>query len=328
MDARLSALFLAAMAAMTPLAAQQLLILHKGGSSLGYYTPQGKLLGTVPTGQHPHEMVLSRDGRLLYTTDNGTMLIEQAGTGGNTVSIIDVAAKKRIGQISLGDFHRPHGIDLDPATGHLAVSCELPDQLLIVDPVARKVIRRYATQGKTAHMVRFGPGAKFAYVSNSTSSNVSAINLATGAVTLIPTKERPEGSVLSPDGRFLYVVNRNQRAVAIIDTTKQALAGEIPAGDGPVRVEMTPDGSRLVWALLNGHKLEIADPASRRVLAQIDIGGQAQLVSLSVSRDGKLAYTSAQDADTVYVVSLVEKRIVREIHTQKGMGPDPVIDLP
>ena len=38
-------------------------------------------------------MLRSVDGNLLYTTDNGTMRIEQAGVGGNTVSIIDLAVR-------------------------------------------------------------------------------------------------------------------------------------------------------------------------------------------------------------------------------------------
>ena len=70
-----------------------LLILQKGGSSLGYYTATGEYLATVPVGPHPHEMVLSPDGRYLYCTDNGTMQIEQAGKGNNTMSMVDVAAR-------------------------------------------------------------------------------------------------------------------------------------------------------------------------------------------------------------------------------------------
>src|SRR3954452_17492571 len=89
-----------------------LLILQKGGSSLGYYSAAGDYLATVPVGPHPHEMVLSSDGKYLYCTDNGTMQIEQAGKGNNTISMVDVAARKRIG-ISLGNFRRPHGIDID-----------------------------------------------------------------------------------------------------------------------------------------------------------------------------------------------------------------------
>src|SRR5712692_4853079 len=96
-----------------------LLVLQKAASSLAFYTPAGEKLGVAPVGRHPHEMVLSPDGRYLYCTDNGTMRIEQPGTGGNTVSIVDLRSRKKIGEISLGEYRRPHGIDIDRNTGRL-----------------------------------------------------------------------------------------------------------------------------------------------------------------------------------------------------------------
>jgi sugar lactone lactonase YvrE len=178
------------------------LVLQKGASSLAYYARDAKLLATVPVGQHPHEMVFSPDGRYLYTTDNGTMKIEEAGKGGNTISIIDVNGRKKLGEISLGEYHRPHGIDVDKSTGRLAVTTELPDQLLILDPVKRTVVKKYGTKGKTSHMVTLDPGGKWAYVSNSSSSNVAAVNLDNGDVKLMETGARPEGEAAA-DRQYL-----------------------------------------------------------------------------------------------------------------------------
>ena len=124
------------------------LILQKAESSLGFYTPSGQHLASVPVGQHPHEFVISTDGRYAYTTDNGSMLLETPGQGGNTISIVDLVNRKKAGEIQLGQFRRPHGIDLDRKTGHLAISCELPDRLLIVDPVTRKVLRTTTPRAK------------------------------------------------------------------------------------------------------------------------------------------------------------------------------------
>ncbi len=300
-----------------------LAILQKGASSLGFYTAEGKHIVSVPVGRHPHEMV--SDGRYIYTTDNGTMRIEQAGTGGNTVSIIDIAARKKVGEISTGNFRRPHGIDLDRKTGRLLVSCELPDQLLVIDPVKRSVVRSYDTQGKTSHMVSARPDTGWAYVSNSTSHNVAAIELASGRVTLIPTGARPEGSVFSGDGKLLYVANREGASITIIDTEKQQFAGSIATGKGPVRIARTPDSRVLVYALIHDKAVEFADPQSRKVIGRVALGGE--LVSMSVSADGKLAFASAQYDDIVYVVSIPQRKLVREIRTGRGMGPDPVMSL-
>lgn len=301
------------------------LVSQKAASSIAYYTPAGELLATVPTGRHPHEVALSPDRRYLYVTDNGTMRIEDAGAGGNTLSIIDIAARKRVGEISLGEFRRPHGIDVDPATGRLVVSTELPDQLLLIDPVARKILRRYATKGNTAHMVTLGPGARFAYVSNSNSGDVSVINLANGDVKRVPTGPRPEGSALSRDGREVYIGNRDGNTVSVIDTATQQVAAQIPIGKGSVRMAAAPDGRYLVCGLYHENGVEIVDVRARKSVAKVAL--PHQVVSLTLSRDGSLAFASAEQQDTVFVISVAERRVLRTIRTAAGAHPDPVIEV-
>ena len=302
----------------------ELLILHKGGSSLGFYTVEGEHLTSVPVGQHPHEMVRSPDGRFVYITDNGTMAIEQAGTGGNTVSIVDIEARKKVGEISLGKYRRPHGIDLDPKTGLVYVSCELPDQLLVLDPKQRKVVRTYDTKGETDHMVKLGPEGKWAYVSHSNSQDVGAVELSSGKVIPISSGERPEGSALSPDGKLLYVVNREAAQIVIIDTSSRSSVGAIKTGKGPVRVKVTPDGT-VVYALMHDKAVGFADGKTRKEVATVALGGNP--VSLDLSEDGRLAFASAQDIDTVYVVDVKQRKIVREIKTPAKMFPDPAMLL-
>ncbi len=303
----------------------QILILHKGGSSLGFYSSKGEFQESVATGKHPHEMVLSKDGRYIYCTDNGVMMIEQGGAGGNTVSIIDILKREKVGEISLGKYRRPHGIDIDHNTGYLYVSTELPDQLLVIDPQKREVIKTYDAKGKTAHMVRLGPAGKWAYVSNSSSSNVAAIELASGSVKLIPTGERPEGSTLAPDGKRLYVVNREAAQISIIDTANQSAVGVIKTGNGPVRARVTPDNSEIVYGLYHDKAVGIADLAARKQLVTIPLAGQP--VSLDLSEDGRFAFASAQDIQKVYVINIKERKIAHVIETPPDMFPDPVMAI-
>ncbi|HUS06084.1 MAG TPA: YncE family protein [Bryobacteraceae bacterium] len=314
-----------ALAGFALFAQSSYLILQKGASSLAYYSPDGRLLATVPTGQHPHEMVLSPDGKYLYTTDNGTMRIENAGIGGNSISMIDIAARRKVADISLGPYHRPHGIAIDSTGGRLFVTTEMPDALLAIDTLRRSVIRRYDTRGKTPHMVTLGPEAKWAYVSHAASSNVGAVDLQTGKVTLIPTGARPEGSVLSKNGKELYVCNRDAAAITVIDTTQQKAIANIRTGKGPVRIGITPDGMRLVYALMYEKKVGIADPGGRLQLGYALLPNSP--VSLNISYDGKLALASAEEQDRVYLISIADKKLLTEIKTARGSGPDPVLAL-
>jgi len=112
--------------------------------------------------------------------------------------------------------------------------------------------------------VTLGPGAKYAYVSHAGGDTVAAVNLASGDVKLIQTGSRPEGSVLSKDGRELYVANRDANSITVIDTQKNTAIANVPTGKGPVRIAVTPDGRRLVYALMFENRIGIADPKARR----------------------------------------------------------------
>jgi YVTN family beta-propeller protein len=175
-------------------------------------------------------------------------------------------------------------------------------------------------------MVKFGPGAKWAYVSNSSSGNVAAVNLDSGEVKLIQTGTRPEGSVLSKDGRELYVANREGASITVIDTSKQQAIANISTGKGPVRLALTPDGKTLVYALMHDKRVAFADPGTRRETGHVIVPGLP--VSCSVSPDGKVAFASTEETDTVYMISIADKKIIGEIKTAKRAGPDPVFAMP
>src|SRR4051794_33594055 len=87
-----------------------LAIVEKVGGSVSFYTIDGKELGRVKVGAFPHEAALSADGRRLYVSNNGVLWMTEDTMGGNTVSVIDVESMKKLYDIDLGRFHRPHGI--------------------------------------------------------------------------------------------------------------------------------------------------------------------------------------------------------------------------
>ena len=300
-----------------------LLVSQKAASSVAFYTFDGKLLSTVPVGLHPHEIVLSRDGAYLFVADNGTMAIEQVGEGGNTVSIIDVQSRKRVATVSLGKYHRPHGIDVHPRTGHVFVSTENPDQLIVIDPKSREIVRRYETKGRTSHIVTLSPDGEWAYVSNSRSGNVSAIELSSGEVALIPSGDRPAGSVVSQDGKRLYVTNRESNTIAIIDTASKSRLGLIGTGRDPVRVALSADEQTLIYGLGTDQKVGFADISKRREVALVHLDGVP--VSMNLSADGRWALAAAQQQDTVYLVSVEERKLVHKFKVASGAGPDPVV---
>jgi YVTN family beta-propeller protein len=300
-------------------------VVEKTAGSVGFYTEAGRRVGSAQVGRFPHEGVLSSDRRWLYVSDNGVLWMTDEGQGGNTISVVDVRAMKRVAVIDLGRFRRPHGLSLDAGSGRLLATTERPDGLVLIDLARRTVSRDYDVKGKAPHMVTLGPGAEWAFVSNVDSNAVTAIHLESGRAEPIATGARPQGGVLAPDGRRLYVACTGGDAIAIIDPQAQQLVGTIATGKGPGRIAITPDGKSLAYNLQGDLSVGFADVSAGRQIAVVPIGGRA--LSLTMTPDGALAYAGVQDQDKIIVVSVAEHKIVRVIETPRGAGPDPVIPL-
>jgi YVTN family beta-propeller protein len=85
--------------AQTPQAgpAPTLLVLNKAENSLALVDPATmQVVARVPTGEGPHEVVASADGRTAYVSNYG------AQQPGNTLSVIDLAARKEVRPEALG----------------------------------------------------------------------------------------------------------------------------------------------------------------------------------------------------------------------------------
>ncbi len=303
-----------------------LAIVEKKAGAVGFYSPEGKRVSGVKVGEHPHEIVLSPDGQLAYVSDNGILWMQYAGQGGNTISIVDLKARKKVGVIDLGQYRRPHGMALDPKRNRLLCTIENPDGLLLIDLNTRKVVRKYDVKGEDPHMVILSADGEYAFVSNTATATIAAIHLDSGRTKLIPTDKRPQGAVRSDDGKTMYFTNSDGASVTIFDVAKQEIVGRIATGKGPGRAAITRDGKTLVYNLQEGEGVGFADLGSRKQTHEIRLPGAP--LSLTMSPDGRYVYAGVQDKDTVVVVSVADRRIVRTFRTPEGAGPDPVLPLP
>jgi len=300
-------------------------VVQKLSGTVGFYDGAGKHITDVKVGAHPHEMALSPDGKTLYVSDNGMIWMTDPGDGENTISVVDIPSRKRVAVVDLGKYRRPHGVSVDPKTGHVFATTEKPNGLVEIDPLSHKVLRWIDVKGLAPHMVELDASSEWAFTSDVNSGDLSVIRLANGEVKPMHIGKGPQGQVLSPDGKTLYVTLAEDNFIAIFDTAKHEFTGRIPTGVYPNRVAITPDGRTLVYSLMKSNSVGFADVATKREVAEVKADGPT--MSLSLSRDGKLAYSGIQERDQVVVISVPERRIVKQFSTPKGSGPDPVLAL-
>ena len=58
----------------------------------------------MPTGEAPHELTVSADGRTAFVGNYG------AQTPGSTISVIDLTAMKELRRVDVSPLRRPHGM--------------------------------------------------------------------------------------------------------------------------------------------------------------------------------------------------------------------------
>src|SRR5947199_6077481 len=84
--------------------ASTLLVLNKEDATLAIVDPaSGKILGTVPTGEGPHEV--ATDGKLAFVGNYGT-----GPAPGKSISVIDLASRKELRRVDVTPLQRPHGV--------------------------------------------------------------------------------------------------------------------------------------------------------------------------------------------------------------------------
>ena len=124
------------MACVVPAGAETLLVVRKTGNAVDFMDPgSGLRLAAVPTGNAPHEISVSPDGKRAVVSNYGTR--EQPGS---TVSIIDLEQPQEVRRIDLAPHTRPHGVAWY-AADRIAVTTEGSRHLLILDPEGGKIIR-------------------------------------------------------------------------------------------------------------------------------------------------------------------------------------------
>ena len=300
-------------------------VVEKVAGAVGFFSAGGRQLAHVKIGAFPHEAALSHDGKLLYVSLNGVLWMTEDKLGANAIAVVDTQSMRLVKTIDLGRFHRPHGIAMVPGTSRLLATTERPFRLILVDPATSTVVRDFDVQGKSPHMVMPTANGEWAFVSNTDSNNVAAIQLSTGKTKLIPTGARPQGGVFSKDGSRLYVTTADANQIAVIDVAKQQVVSNIVTGKGPGRIALTPDGKTLVYNLQLGEAVGFADVASGKQTATIALGGRP--LSLTMTRDGKRAFSGVQDQDKLFFISVPARKIERVIQLPKDSGPDPAIPL-
>lgn len=275
----------------------------------------GRILATLPTGEGPHEVILSSDGGTAVVTD-------YSGRPGKTLTVIDVARQKVVRTIDLGDYNRPHGIVYLPGDSLVAVTSEASGNVVVVNIPEGRISKAVPTTQAGSHMVGVARDGVRAFTGNIGSNTVSELDLATGRfVRKWDVPAAPEAINVTPDGAEVWVGSNNTGKVSVI---KPATGEVTTAAEGfswPYRVLFSPDGKTVLLPDLRKEELRFLDLASHRELGRLSFPGGAPQ-GITITPDGRYALESMSGQAKVAIIEVASRKVVG--HLAVGETPDGI----
>ena len=278
----------------------------------------GATLATLPTGNGPHEIAISRDGRTAVITDYGT-----GSAPGSSLTIIDVAALRVIRTLPLGDYRRPHGIVFLPGDSLVAVTVEASRAVLMVNVRTMQVVKEVRTEKNGSHMVGVAADGIRAWTGDVGSNTVTQLDLATGrALRSIDVPAQPEAISVTPDGSEAWVGSNATGRVSVVDTRTGSVTTAAEGFGWPYRVLFTPDARTVLLPDYRGESLRFVERASRRELGRMEFtrGGPQ---GITVTGDGRTALLSLSATGKVVAIDVARRVVIGELTV--GRTPDGVV---
>jgi YVTN family beta-propeller protein len=265
-----------------------------------------KVIGTHPVGALPQHVTPSYDLRHLYVlNDNGnsvTVINPRNGSFGRTVPVADpynmyftpdgkhaIVVAERLGRLDFLDsqtLRLQHSLPVNcrgidhadfSANGRYAIfSCEFSGQLVKVDIASQRVVGYLSLPpGSMPQDVKLSPDGSVFYVADMMHNGVWLVDgdhLRT--IGFRHTGKGAHGLYVSRNSRFLYVTNRMEGSISLIDlrTRRVVRKWRIPGGGSPDMGGVSANG-KVLWlsGRYNGVVYAIST-ANGHLIAKIPVG--------------------------------------------------------
>jgi len=313
MKVALASLLLAA-----TLRADTLLVLNKRDAVLAFVDPAAlKVLARIPTGEGPHEVAVSDDGKTAVVCNYGT-----GPNPGTTLMVVDVAARKELRRLTLPGLLRPHGIQ---AVGsRFYFTAEGSRAVARYDAASDRIDWIGGTGAEVTHMLVVVPGEKKIYTANIGGNSVSMLDLTNAprqtVLKQIAVAKGPEGIDLAPDGSAVWVAGRTpEGGISVIDAKTDAVVRTIPTTTKFAnRLKFTRDGKFALVSDVANNALLVFNAATGEVVKTIATGAGPSGIQLDEA--GKRVYVACAGAGKVQVIDSGTWSVVGDVET--GTEPD------
>jgi YVTN family beta-propeller protein len=166
--------------------------------------------------------------------------------------------------------------DFSPDGRYMIATCEFSSEIIKVDVAGQKVLGHLKLEPKGMPQdCRLSPDGKVFYIANMDANGVHVIDgNAFKQIEFIPTGKGTHGEYFSRDAKYMYVSNRGEGSVSLIDlaTRKVATKWVIPGGGSPDMGGVSIDGKSLWLSGRYNGEVYVFDTSNGQLRARIRVG--------------------------------------------------------
>lgn len=240
-------------------------VLNDLGNSLTRIDPaNGKPKETIPV-TDPYNMYYTPDGKY-------AIVVAEQQRRLNFLDPVDMKLRHSLQVPCKGVDH----MDFSADGRYLIASCEFDGSLVKVDVERQEVLGRLPLEGGGMPQdVKLSPDGSVFYVAD---MDAGGVHLVDGdrfrSIGFLPTGKGAHGLYVSRDSRVLYVSNRGEGSVSVIDfgTRREATKWRLPGGGSPDMGGVSADGNVLWLAGRYNAEVYAIDTHDGKLLARIPVG--------------------------------------------------------
>jgi YVTN family beta-propeller protein len=264
------------------------------------------IVKNITVGNSPHDIKISDDQQIVYTTDMDL----------GTVSIVNATTNTLMNQITTGGG-TAHSIAI--FNGTLYVGDVYGGKVLVIKDNA---IKEEIKVGYGPEYMETRSDGKVLYVANPLSS-ISVVDLADNKVIKdIYSGITPHGLSFTKDGSRLFIVDMHNNTLSVIDAQKHEVINTIPIGKNPEYVELSPHETIAYVANLGSDTVSKIDLTTLQVIAEIPVGKGPHEIAFSA--DGDLVYVSNMKGNNVSIINTSTDKVVATIPAG-GIEPHQIV---
>ena len=299
-------------------------------------TTTNTLMTTIPTGLGATEVAITPDGRFGYV----------ALLGEPNVSVFSVATNAVVATVPMPTGFIPEWVTVTPDGSSVYATEGQGNTVAVINTSTNTVSSTFtvpAPPGQTSASCLanpvFNPTGTLVYILQQPSCStipatanglVNVISIPSNTpVATIPVGVNPFGSIISPDGTRLYVVNNGSKSVpsngvSVIDTASDTVIATVAVGLRPTSLDVTPDGALVYVTNSGANTLSIIQNSTNTVTSTVPLTGPFGIIFANPPAASGATTLSLTPPNLVFNAQVVGTQSVSQTIAVMNPGGSPV----